>query len=138
MLEHEKIRFVRQAKGLTQEEVAEKLDMSVNGYGDIERGETDVNLSRLKQIAQLFEMSLSQLFWLDEKNVFNVLGSNNTGIGQHQNYIISSYPADYFQFKIDFEKQTVLVLQKDSEIKLLHERIGDLNRIIKLLENSKA
>jgi transcriptional regulator with XRE-family HTH domain len=38
--------------------VAEKLDMSVNGYGDIERGETDVNLSRLEQLADLFEMTL--------------------------------------------------------------------------------
>ena len=34
---HEKIKLVRQAKGLTQEEAAEKLNMSVSGYGDIER-----------------------------------------------------------------------------------------------------
>ena len=59
---HEKIRLVRQAKGLTQEEVANKLEMSVNGYGDIERGETDVNLSRLEQLANLFEIKLSELF----------------------------------------------------------------------------
>jgi len=135
MLEHEKIRFVRQAKGLTQEEVAEKLNMSVNGYGDIERGETDVNLSRLKQIADLFEMTLAQLFGLDEKNVFT---NNGTQHSQNNNCTIHSCPSDYLQLKIDFEKQTVLVLQKDSEIKLLHERISDLNRIIKLLENSKG
>ena len=136
MLEHEKIRFVRQAKGLTQEDVAEKLNMSVNGYGDIERGETDVNLSRLEQIAKLFEMTLVQLFGLDGKNIFNA--SNGTLHSQNNNCTIHSCPADYVQLKIDFEKQTVLVLQKNSEIKLLHERIGDLNRIIKLLENSKA
>ena len=133
---HEKIRLVRQAKGLTQEEVAEKLDMSVNGYGDIERGETDVNLSRLEQLADLFEMTLVQLFGLDEKNIFT-----NNGTQQHSqnnNCTVNSCPADYVQLKIDFEKQTVLVLQKYSEIKLLHERIGDLNRIIKLLENSKT
>ncbi len=129
---HEKIRIVRQAKGLTQEEVAEKLDMSVNGYGDIERGETDVNLSRLEQLADLFEMTLVQLFGLDGKNIFT-----NNGTQQHSqnnNCTVSSCPADYIQLKIDFEKQTVLILQKDSEIKLLHERIADLNRIIKLLE----
>jgi transcriptional regulator with XRE-family HTH domain len=34
---HEKIRLVRQAKGWTQEYLAEKLGMSVNGYRDIER-----------------------------------------------------------------------------------------------------
>jgi transcriptional regulator with XRE-family HTH domain len=133
---HEKIRLVRQAKGLTQEEVAEKLDMSVNGYGDIERGETDVNLSRLEQLADLFEITLVQLFGLDGKNIFNA----NNGIqhNQNSNCTIHSCPSDYVQLKIDFEKKAVLVLQKDSEIKLLHERIGDLNRIIKLLENSKT
>lgn len=132
---HEKIRLVRQAKGLTQEEVAEKLDMSVNGYGDIERGETDVNLSRLEQLADLFEITLVQLVGLDGKNIFT---NNGTQHSQNNNCTIHSCPADYVQLKIDFEKQAVLVLQKNSEIKLLHERISDLNRIIKLLENSKT
>jgi transcriptional regulator with XRE-family HTH domain len=49
------------AKGLTLEEVAHQLGMYTNGYGDIERGETDVNLSRLEQISQLFGMELSEL-----------------------------------------------------------------------------
>jgi transcriptional regulator with XRE-family HTH domain len=96
---HEKIRFIRQAKGLTQEDVANKLEMSVNGYGDIERGETDVNLSRLEQLASLFEIKLSELFGLDEKNVFNVTGSNNAGIGHQQNCTITSCPADYLQLQ---------------------------------------
>jgi transcriptional regulator with XRE-family HTH domain len=69
---HEKIRFLRQAKGWTQEEVADKLKMSQNGYGSIERGETDVNLSRLEQIADLFGIKLSELLGLDEEAVFNL------------------------------------------------------------------
>jgi transcriptional regulator with XRE-family HTH domain len=106
---HEKIRLIRQAKGLTQEDVANKLQMSVNGgYGDIERGETDVNLSRLEQIAQLFEMRLSELFGLDEKTVFHVNGSNNSGIGQ-QHCTITAYPADYVQLKNDLEKASLII-----------------------------
>jgi transcriptional regulator with XRE-family HTH domain len=38
---HDKIRSIRQSKGWTQEDMAEKLYMSVNGYANIERGETD-------------------------------------------------------------------------------------------------
>lgn len=48
---HEKIKRVRQANGWTQEYLAEKLEMSVNGYGDIERGDSDIkylNLSALR------------------------------------------------------------------------------------------
>ena len=51
---HQKIKLLRLTKDWSREEVAAKLDMSPNGYGSIERGETDVNLSRLKKIAQLF------------------------------------------------------------------------------------
>jgi transcriptional regulator with XRE-family HTH domain len=132
---HEKIRLIRQAKGLTQEEVANKLDMSVNGYGDIERGETDVNLSRLEQLANLFEIKLSELFGLDEKNIFT---NNGTQHSQNNNCTVNSCPSDYLQLKIDFEKQALLIQQKDTEIELKNEKINDLNRIIKLLENSQT
>ncbi len=39
---YEKIKFFRQTKDWTQEQMAEKLDMSPSGYGGIERGDTDV------------------------------------------------------------------------------------------------
>ncbi len=134
---HEKIRFIRRAKGLSQDEMAEKLDMCLNAYGNLERGDSELTISRLEQVAQVFEMSVPDLFGFDEKNVFNANGANH-GTQQIQSYCTIAYPADYLQLKIDFEKQTALVLQKDSEIKLLHERIADLNRIIKLLEKTQA
>jgi transcriptional regulator with XRE-family HTH domain len=48
---HANIRFMREKDGLTQEQVADYLNMSVNGYGDIERGETDIKFSQLVQIS---------------------------------------------------------------------------------------
>lgn len=71
---HQKIKLLRLTKDWSREEVAAKLDMSPNGYGSIERGETDVNLSRLKKIAQLFGVEPSRLFD-DGKNVFNFNGN---------------------------------------------------------------
>ncbi len=70
---HEKIRLLRLAKGWTQEETANKLQMSANGYRSIERGKTDANLSRLKQIAEVFEMNLADLFNAD----YNFLNNSN-------------------------------------------------------------
>jgi transcriptional regulator with XRE-family HTH domain len=55
---NEKIKLVREAKGFTQEQVAEKLQMSKNGYGDIERGATDPKLSKLEKIAEAFKCEL--------------------------------------------------------------------------------
>lgn len=72
---NEKIRFMRIFKGWSQEEMAEKLAMTVSGYAKIEQGKTDINFSRLRQIANLFEINLSDLIGLSEKNVFNVRGN---------------------------------------------------------------
>ena len=119
---HEKIRFLRQAKGWTQEEVADKLKMSQNGYGCIERGETDINLSRLEQIAGLYDIKWSELLGLDEKAVFNQSGTKNKDT---QNYhVTGSQPLDYLQFKAKFEKQQLLNSTKDREIELLKEVIA--------------
>lgn len=134
---HEKIRFIRQAKNLSQDEMAEKLGICLNAYGNIERGDTDIRLSRLEQIAQLFEMPLSQLLGFDEKNVFNV-GTNNSGTQHNQSYCTIHYPAEYLQLQNELEKEKLLNQQKDKEIELKNEKIADLNRIIKLLENPQA
>jgi len=117
---HEKIRLVRQLKGWSQEEMAGKLDMSPNGYGSIERGETDVNLSRLEQIAALFGIKLSDLFELSEKNVFNLACEQN-----QSNWHIGSCSVEYLQLKSELEKQQLIVEQKEKEIGYLRE-INDL------------
>ena len=121
---HEKIRLVRQLKGWSQEDVANKLGMSPNGYGSIERGETDVNLSRLEQIAEMFGIKLSDLLELTEKNVFNLSGENNN----QSNWYVGSCSPEYLQFKAELEKEQALNTQKDKEIEYLKEIIGMLKK----------
>jgi transcriptional regulator with XRE-family HTH domain len=123
---HEKIRLIRETKGLTQEQVAEKLKISVNAYGDIERGNNDVKLSRLKQIAEFFEIKLSDLFELTEKGTLNIYFS---GCEQNENnklYIGAS--------AIEFEKQQLIIELKDKEIAMQQREIENLKEIIALLK----
>ena len=118
MAVHEKIKFIRQLKGWSQEEMAEKLAMSVNGYGSIERGETNVNLSRLEQIAKLFGMELSELVALNEKSVFYMSGSNSTGQINQEHCVINSHaPEDQlFYTQKELEKLQLIIELKDKEI----------------------
>ena len=44
MLINEKIRFMRQQKGWTQQEMAKRLNMSANGYGNIGRFQASCRL----------------------------------------------------------------------------------------------
>lgn len=53
----EKIRLQRLQRGLSQENMADLLGLSTTAYGDIERGKTDLALSRLTQIADALGMS---------------------------------------------------------------------------------
>jgi transcriptional regulator with XRE-family HTH domain len=53
----EKIRLQRLQKGLSQENMADLLNLSTTAYGDIERGKTDLTLSRLTQIANALNVS---------------------------------------------------------------------------------
>ena len=127
---HEKIRIIRKAKGLTLEEVAHQLGMSTNGYGDIERGATDVNLSRLEQISQLFDMELSELMDLNEKTVFNFWGTENKGsIGGTQNHcIVNSDSSEQLQLKFQLENQQLIIEKQSQEIAYLKEIIALMKR----------
>lgn len=57
----EKIRLLRLQHGLSQENMADSLGISTTSYGDIERGKTDLTLSRLHQIAEVFEIGITTL-----------------------------------------------------------------------------
>ncbi len=63
----ENIRSIRYQKGWSQEDVANKLGISVPAFSRIETGVTDINLSRLEQIAHVYEISVTQLFADDGK-----------------------------------------------------------------------
>ncbi len=59
------IRTLRHQKGWSQEDVAKRLDISIPAFSKIETGVTDINLSRLEQVAGIFEISTVQLLTLD-------------------------------------------------------------------------
>jgi transcriptional regulator with XRE-family HTH domain len=62
----EKFRLLRIQKSWSQEDVAHELGMSLPGYSKIERNKTDIPLSRLEQIADLYTLSLAELFSFGE------------------------------------------------------------------------
>jgi len=56
------IRRMREGNEWSQQIIAERLSISIPAYSKIETGVTDVNLSRLEQIAHLFNIDLVNLF----------------------------------------------------------------------------
>ena len=56
------IRRLRIDNNWSQQIIADHLNISIPAYSKIETGVTDVNLSRLEQIAHFFNINLSHLF----------------------------------------------------------------------------
>lgn len=53
----ERLKKARIAKGYTQEQLAEKIDVSVAFLSRVERGNAKVNLNRLNQLCDLLDIS---------------------------------------------------------------------------------
>lgn len=64
----DKIRYYRNLKGWSQEDMAVMLDITGVSLSNIERNVTDINYSRLKQIAELFNITISELTDLSNKS----------------------------------------------------------------------
>lgn len=118
---NEKIRRIRESKEWSQEQMAEKLNMSLNGYAKIEHGETKLYLDKLEQIAQILDIDVVELIQSGEKNIcFQIespLGSVYQGVGE------SSLLIEIERLKLELshakEKEGLLnklLDQKDNEI----------------------
>jgi len=77
MKTNEKIRLLRNEHEWSQKEMAEKLQMSVNGYSKIERGESNLNMERLQQIAETLGVSLNELLPTNDGNIVFMINSDN-------------------------------------------------------------
>jgi transcriptional regulator with XRE-family HTH domain len=63
------IRTLRHQHGWSQEDVASRLGISIPAFSKIETGVTDINLSRLEQIANAFEVNVVYLLAMDVTEV---------------------------------------------------------------------
>lgn len=126
---NEKIRRIRESKEWSQEQMAEKLNMSLNGYAKIERGETKLYLDKLEQIAQILDIDVVELIQSGEKNIcFQIespLGSVYQGVGE------SSLLIEIERLKLELshakEKEDLLkklLEQKDNEIQILENVVS--------------
>jgi transcriptional regulator with XRE-family HTH domain len=68
---YENIRKIRELKNLTREYVAEELKMSLSGYGKIERGEVDLTVSKLVEIAKILDVSIEFILKFNVSIFFN-------------------------------------------------------------------
>lgn len=129
MKTNEKIRQLRESRQWTQEDMANKLSMSTQGYAKIERGDTRSNLSRLEQISEVFGIDVVELLAYGEDSQVNFNNSTNTDsfnnafFGSTSNNLESEFR--YLKLLLSHKDETIENLKR--EIKLLTE----MNELLK-------
>ena len=128
---NEKIRQLREQHQLSQENMADKLGMSVTGYAKIERGEVRSNLPRLEQISEVFDMDICELlsYGETEKVYFN----NSVTESTNSNNFLFAVGNDNLEKVI---QQLQLIISHKDELLAQKDKIMlGLEREIALLRN---
>jgi transcriptional regulator with XRE-family HTH domain len=114
------IRKVRKARKLTQEELADKLDISLTAYRDLEKGNTNIVNSNVIRIAELLGTTTEEL----------VLGYRPV---QAPGKLLEDVRAEYGD-KIEVMKKRISDLEK--LVRSQEETIATKNEIIEMLKKS--
>lgn len=81
----EKIKESRKRKLLSQDDMSDRLGMSQNNYGKIERGDTELTVSRLIQIAKAIEVPVFELVGEDVNGIIELIKQNyETELGHYK------------------------------------------------------
>ncbi|WP_040625239.1 helix-turn-helix domain-containing protein [Moraxella macacae] len=124
MIDFDTIRILREERNWTQEQMAEKLGLSRNGYAKIEAGKSMPNLKRLHDIAELLDVQFAELLKSEHKSIVQI------GENYHSN---NNYYNHDEKLQSDVAKLTAEIDKLQLILKHQQERIDDL----KLLLNQK-
>ncbi len=69
------IKKFRELKNITREQIASDLNLSVSGYSKLERGEIEITLKRLHEIAEILDVEISQILNFNSQTIFNITNS---------------------------------------------------------------
>ncbi len=133
----QKIKKLMETNQLTQMQMAEKMHISANTYGRLERGETKMTENRLEQVAEIFNVDMAQILstpedklillvaestWSDKSNVINY-GSNDVELEQ-----------EIEKLKLSLNHKDEIIQEKEKMITKLEQEVVMLKDIIELLK----
>lgn len=106
----------REQKGLRQQDMADKLNMNIRSYQNLESGDTKLDLERLAQIADVLETPTEDLLRQDGVYIHQEIRETSNGFVYH--------------YGIEEAMLNKLLAAKDEEIKYLKEKIDQLLEMV--------
>lgn len=100
-----KIKMLRHQKNWTQEDASKQLGISIPAYSKIETGVTDINLSRLNQVAELFGTTASDL------------------VASNESQEVRNYKAEIDTLNQKLHERDIAIFKLQSKVIELHEQV---------------
>lgn len=119
------IKNIRELKNLTQEFVAERLDISQSAYSRLENGEIKISKEKLLQIAEVLEVKPEDIKEFDSQKYFNSVSNVE---GDYSGIYIGNADTEIIQklFEDKIALMEELMKQKDKELEKYRLKYGEL------------
>ncbi len=115
----ENIRKIRQQMQIEVKQLCNDLEISPSAYSNIERGVTDISISRVMQLADYFSVHYAQILAVDNTTIFQFSPQSLANSTQHNvNHQATTLNNDGFQLALEQANNEILYL-KEQNLKLL-------------------
>lgn len=124
------IRTLRKLKNLKQEAMAVDLKLSPHAYANIEQGKTDIQLSRLEQIAKVLGVEITDLFSGEKEWGFKLSIESSHVIHNHQ----QTSSLDVHQSSINAPHPNAPTVEQEKTQWLLEEKEREMVYLKEMIE----
>lgn len=106
----------REFKGMRQQDLADKLCISLRSYQSLENGETKLDLERLEQISKVLETNIEEILKNEGMYVHQEVKDGGSGSGCGFNTT-----GNIYNYGVEKEIIDKLIAAKESEVHLLKD-----------------
>ncbi|OBX51729.1 helix-turn-helix domain-containing protein [Moraxella nonliquefaciens] len=141
MKTQDKIRAIRTQQKISQEQMAERLDLTPQAYSKMESGKTKLSLDRIQQIAQILNIDVTELIHNNDNGVFLLINENCTNENLNNGAIIyhgNQQSINEQELKHDNEKMQLIITHKDEIIEQLKQENALLKQMLNLLNTQQT
>lgn len=119
MLIGDKIKSIRELKNYTQEYIADQLGITQAGYSKIEKGNTNLSLEKLEQLAIILDVPLENIINFEINGYFN---QNRNAHRGHNSYSQKSFDLVTRLYEDKIALLEKLIGKTDEELQFYKEK----------------
>lgn len=116
---HNKIKKLREQSNLTQQEMADKMNMHLKTWQKVENGVTKLDIERLQLIANVLETTIEDLINVDDSVYINAIKDNEVGFNNSSVTINHKSEEEKNLYERLIAEKEKIIADKDKEIAFL-------------------